>query len=134
MMTRTFMGGRVHILDFISRYKRDEEQSPEVMAFLHDAFCNILCNVPADKALNLQGKAGRDPVNIIDKIKIYNQVLKMSVQDRGLKLDRIFEAVGSASKPALGVRQVQKYYEECSTQLNLGGINEFRKKSHEIAG
>jgi hypothetical protein len=126
------MGGRLHILDFVSRYKRGEEQNPEIMAFLHDAFCQILCNVPAEKALDLLGKAGREQVNIVDRINIYNQVLILSVEDKSLTLDDIFEKVGAKVSPALSVRQVRKYYEGLAKQF--GGIQEFKKKSHEIEG
>ena len=35
--------------DFVFRHKRGLSQDKRVMDFLHDAFCQILCNVSAEK-------------------------------------------------------------------------------------
>jgi hypothetical protein len=65
--------------NFVYRHKRGLQQDKRVMDFLHDAFCQILCNVPADKALHLKdSKPGpKSNSNWERDLRIYEAVIKL---------------------------------------------------------
>jgi hypothetical protein len=64
--------------DFVFRHKRGLSQDKRVMDFLHDAFCQILCNVSAEKALHLKdSKPGPKTSNWERDLRIYEAVIKL---------------------------------------------------------
>ena len=71
------------LLDFVYRHKRDLPQDKRVMDFLHDAFCQILSNVPAEKALHLKDSKPGPKSNYTWErdLRIYEAVTRLMLKN-----------------------------------------------------
>lgn len=82
------------LFDFVYRHKRGLQQDKRVMDFLHDAFCQILCNVPADKALHTKdSKPGPKTINWERDLRIYEAVIKLKISKEAKTVTKAFELI-----------------------------------------
>jgi len=81
------------LFDFVYRHKRGLQQDQRVMDYLHDAFCQILCNVPADKALHTKdSKTGPKTSHWERDLRIYEAVIKLyKIKKEARTLDAAFD-------------------------------------------
>jgi len=84
--------------DFVFRHKRGLSQDKRVMDFLHDAFCQILCNVSAEKALHLKdSKPGPKTNSSWERdLRIYEAVIKLhKVTKEPRRLEDVFDKLAN---------------------------------------
>lgn len=80
------------LVDFVLRHKQGLPQAKRVMDFLHDAFCQILSNVPAEKALHLKdSKPGPKTNNWERDLRIYEAVIKLIIKKEAKTLTDAFD-------------------------------------------
>jgi len=80
------------LFDFVYRHKRGLQQDQRVMDYLHDAFCQILCNVPADKALHTKdSKPGPKTNNWERDLRIYEAVIKLRLKKEVKRVTDAFD-------------------------------------------
>jgi len=128
---RNNRSAKVLLFDFVYRHKRGLQQDKRVMDYLHDAFCQILCNVPADKALHTKDSKSGPKTNYWERdLRIYEAVIKLkkikkevkTFSDAFDKLERegVYVYGWFVEKPQIKFysrRTIQKAYERYSKQF-----------------